>query len=197
MVRTMHEARRHGVTALLAVAGVCWAGIAASGPEPAAAQSPVPSPVDAAVRQVSGKVGPKLGLGYGCVAHPGGNSIVLLVTGKNMVRPASRLIAGLHLKLAVKVRVIDPGNSQARLDTLYDGIVNNVGLSNPDVFVTRTVDNSGERTCGTVEITMSTGAPAWVTGIVNGARQRNGPDLLTVTVVPPEQMPNIPRVPAD
>jgi hypothetical protein len=192
----MREARRHIVTAVL-VAGVCGAGIVAPLASAAKQFPPGRDPLFLAFHDLTFKVAPKLGAAYGCVAQPGDGTLVLLVTDGHAVRSASRMVAKLHFKAPVKVRVIDPRNSEARVVALGDDIANGVGLANPDVLVTESVNNTGWRSCGTVNVTMSSGAPAWVAQLISSRQLTNGPDRLTVTVVPPEQMPVMPRVVAD
>jgi hypothetical protein len=143
--------------------------------------------------QVSDAAGAKLGRYFGCVAHPGGAQLVLLVTAKRVVAPARRIIARLHADGQVKVRVIDQRNSTARIQELWSSIVEAVGLLNPDLYAVVQTDNSGQTTCGTVQVTLSTAAPAWVSGVATAIQPGNGPDRLTVSIVPPEQMQDLPR----
>lgn len=174
-------------TVLLSLSGMgtAQAHAAAAGARPAL-------DVNDLYNQVSSAADAKLGRYFGCVAHPGGDQLVLLVTAKRVVAPARRIIARLHADRQVKVRVIDQRNSTAKIQELWSSIVEAVGLLNPDLYAVVQADDSGQRTCGTVQVTLSSAAPAWVSGVATAMQPGNGPDRLTVSVVPPEQMQGLP-----
>jgi hypothetical protein len=194
--------KRRTLATPVLIAALCWVSIAS----PSTAQAQYPDeyppgyppgqdPVNATFNSLSSAAAAKVGRDYGCVAAQQGRSyVVLLITSKHGVKPARRLVSKLHPPAPVKIRVIDPRNSEAALEALNQKLVNYVGFRNPDVLTELQTDRSGHRTCGTLRVTMSSAAPAWVTQTVNDFQHDNSPERLTVTVLPPEQMPVIGRV---
>jgi hypothetical protein len=154
--------------------------------------SAAPSPVEQAkpYNDVSTKAAAELRSGFGCLARPSGQ-LVLLVTSSKYVARAKRIIRKVKAQKLVTVGVIKRKYSDASLTKLQQKINTWVGLRNPDVVAFNTPLDTGVKSCGRVDVLLSSEAAPWIRPVLDDLQHGAGTDRMTITVVPPNQVPPI------